>query len=217
MKYLVIVLVSIFLSVFNFSAQAQSNDKADKKVKSQRDQMEIQVDGLGCPFCAYGLEKEFKDFKGIKDVNIEMETGVFTFSYPTEKALNLEQIKNKVDEAGYTAVTTKITRADGTIETSGINETELSDASEIEESSFFVAGNCGMCKARIENAASTIAGVTEAEWNKETKQLSVRFDKSQTSKADIELAIATSGHDTQNAKAEEETYNNLPGCCQYER
>lgn len=49
------------------------------------DAFEVQVDGLGCPFCAYGLEKKFKEFKGIKEVKIDIETGDFSFAYPAEK------------------------------------------------------------------------------------------------------------------------------------
>jgi len=121
-------LLLIIISVFTFSLSSNS-----VKAQSERDQIEVQVDGLGCPFCAYGLEKKFKEFKGIKDVKIEMETGQFTFTYPSEKAMTLEQVENQVDKAGYI--------------------TELTEESEIVNKDIFVAGNCGMCKARIEKTA----------------------------------------------------------------
>jgi len=35
----------------------------------------IQVDGLSCPFCAYGLEKHLKKIKGVKYVEINMKSG----------------------------------------------------------------------------------------------------------------------------------------------
>ena len=44
-------LLLILLMGFTLNAQ---NSK-------DRDSFEIQVDGLGCPFCAYGLEKKFKE------------------------------------------------------------------------------------------------------------------------------------------------------------
>jgi len=34
---------------------------------------------------------------------------------------------------------------------------------------FKVAGNCGMCKARIEKAAKSVDGVSGADWDKELK------------------------------------------------
>lgn len=88
------------------------------QAQKERDNFKIQVDGLGCPFCAYGLEKKFKEFKGIKNVAIDIETGDFTFTYPAEKKLTLLQIEQQVKEAGYTPVTIRITRANGEIEVS---------------------------------------------------------------------------------------------------
>ena len=82
---------------------------------SDRDFFEVQVDGLGCPFCAYGLEKKFKEFKGIKNIKIDMETGDFSFTFPNEKALDLKDVESQVDAAGYTAVTVKVTRSNGEV------------------------------------------------------------------------------------------------------
>jgi len=185
--------------------------------QSNRDQIEVQVDGLGCPFCAYGLEKKFKEFKGIKDVKIELETGQFNFSYPSEKAITLEKIDSQVGEAGYTAVTTKITRANGSIEESKPNITELTKESELVTKDIFVAGNCGMCKARIEKVANNINGVVKAEWDKNNKMLKLDYDSSQTSIGNISEQVSEAGHDTKYSKAKDDTYNELPGCCQYDR
>ena len=80
-----------------------------------------------------------------------------------------------------------------------------------------VKGNCGMCEKRIENAASAVDGVSKADWNKDTKILEVTFDDSKTSTDKIEVAIAKVGHDTPHHKATTEVYDELPGCCKYER
>ena len=208
MKNLIVIILSVFaLTTFSNNVNAQSD----------RDQIEVQVDGLGCPFCAYGLEKKFKEFKGIKDVKIEMETGQFNFTYPSEKAMTLEKVEKQVDKAGYTAVTTKIIRADGTVEESKQNITELSEESIIVKKDIFVAGNCGMCKARIEKTAKNIEGVVDANWDSDNKMLKLEFDSSQTSIGDISDAISKAGHDTKYSKAANEVYDELPGCCQYER
>ena len=207
MKNLIIIIAVLAFSLNSNNVNAQSD----------RDQIEVQVDGLGCPFCAYGLEKKFKEFKGIKDVKIEMETGLFNFTYPSEKEMTLKQVESQVDKAGYTAVTTKITRADGTIEESKQNITELSDQSEIVAKDIFVAGNCGMCQARIEKTAKSVVGVVNAEWDKDNKMLTLEYDSSQTSIGEVSESIAKAGHDTKYSKAGEDVYNNLPGCCQYDR
>jgi copper chaperone CopZ len=80
-----------------------------------------------------------------------------------------------------------------------------------------VKGNCGMCEKRIEKAASSVEGVSKADWNKETKQLELSFDDSKTSLDKVEVAIAKVGHDTPHHKATTEVYDELPGCCKYDR
>lgn len=82
---------------------------------------------------------------------------------------------------------------------------------------FKVYGNCGMCENRIEKAVSEIDGVNSADWNKDTKMLEVTFDESKTSLKLINKAIAEVGHDTDMYRAKDEVYNNLPGCCHYDR
>lgn len=82
---------------------------------------------------------------------------------------------------------------------------------------FKVAGNCGMCEKRIEKAASNVAGVTKADWNKETKEMVVTFDDTKTSLDKVQATIAKAGHDTPLHKAEGKSYEALPGCCQYDR
>lgn len=81
---------------------------------------------------------------------------------------------------------------------------------------FKVSGNCGMCKTRIEKAAKA-AGATEANWDKDSKELTVTFSKESTNLAKIQQKIAEVGHDNDAFKATNETYNKLPGCCKYER
>ena len=82
---------------------------------------------------------------------------------------------------------------------------------------FGVRGNCGMCETTIEKAAKSVEGVSDADWDKESKIISVNFDKNKTSLDDIHKAIAKSGYDTERMKAEDSDYNNLHGCCQYDR
>lgn len=91
------------------------------------------------------------------------------------------------------------------------------NASAADTQKFKVAGNCGMCETRIENAAKSVEGVSSADWDKETKMIEVTFDSSKTDLHKIHEAIAKVGHDTEMHKASDEVYDKLPGCCKYER
>ena len=86
-----------------------------------------------------------------------------------------------------------------------------------EKEKFNVAGNCGMCESRIEKAAKGVEGVLLADWDKETKMIEVTFDPEQTDTGQIQKAIADAGHDTPKHKANDKVYDELPGCCKYER
>jgi copper chaperone CopZ len=81
---------------------------------------------------------------------------------------------------------------------------------------FKVYGNCGMCEKRIEKAAK-IEGVTVADWDVDTKMLSVTFDAAKVKPGQIHKAVAAVGHDTDKVKADDAVYNDLHGCCQYDR
>lgn len=90
-------------------------------------------------------------------------------------------------------------------------------AQDVKTEKFKVFGNCGMCEKRIEKAATSLDGVTKADWDKETKMIEVTFDSKQTNIDDIHKTIAAVGHDTEKEKAKDSVYDELPGCCQYER
>ncbi len=79
-----------------------------------------------------------------------------------------------------------------------------------------VWGNCGMCKKTIETAAVN-AGATSADWNEETKQLQVSYKAKKTSSDKIQQAIAGAGYDTEKFTADQAVYDQLHGCCKYDR
>lgn len=81
---------------------------------------------------------------------------------------------------------------------------------------FKVEGNCGMCKTRIEKAAK-VEGVSKADWNSDTKMLTLTYDPSKVKSDDVLKKIAEVGHDTDKFKADDKIYAKLPGCCKYKR
>ncbi len=79
-----------------------------------------------------------------------------------------------------------------------------------------VSGNCGMCKSNIEKAAKK-AGANAAEWDTESKVLTVKYNSSSTNAAKIQQSIASVGYDTRDFKAADAAYDKLHACCKYER
>lgn len=80
-----------------------------------------------------------------------------------------------------------------------------------------VAGNCEMCKKRIEKAAYSVPGVKSAVWDVDKQQLQLIVNEEKSSVNQIEKAVAKVGHDTKNVKATDEAYADLHTCCAYER
>jgi copper chaperone CopZ len=80
-----------------------------------------------------------------------------------------------------------------------------------------VNGSCELCKKRIEKAAFSVSGVKSAVWDIDTHQLNLILNEEKTTLLDVKKAVAKVGHDTDDVKATDEEYDNLHGCCKYER
>lgn len=81
---------------------------------------------------------------------------------------------------------------------------------------FKVYGECGMCEKRIEKAAK-IDGVNKADWDVDSKVMTISYDPAKTDGKKVQKAIAAVGHDTDKETAKGDVYKKLPGCCLYER
>ena len=81
---------------------------------------------------------------------------------------------------------------------------------------FKVWGNCETCKKTIEDA-SKLSGVKEANWNVDSKLMTVKFDTTQVNLDAIEQNIAKAGYDNDKYFGDDYAYGKLKECCQYER
>ena len=84
------------------------------------------------------------------------------------------------------------------------------------ETSFAVKGNCKMCKKTIETSALSLDGVHKANWDVKTKQIDLVFDEQLVELMTIHNTIAASGYSTELVDLNQEAYDNLPLCCQYD-
>ena len=95
MKNLLIVVLLIGLGTTGTLAQSE-NQELKGTVK-------VQVDGLSCPFCAYGLEKKLKKLEGVTKIEIDVENAFVLLTIKEGKTISAEDIRQKVKDAGFTA------------------------------------------------------------------------------------------------------------------
>lgn len=79
-----------------------------------------------------------------------------------------------------------------------------------------VSGNCGMCKTTIEKVGS-LKNMAKVDWDANTQMATLTYDSKKTNQDAILKRIALSGYDSEKFLAPDDVYNNLHGCCQYER
>ena len=61
----------------------------------------IRVDGLACPYCAYGIEKKLNELDGVKFIDMDLDKGVVTVeSYDVK--LNDKQLEQLFQDSGFT-------------------------------------------------------------------------------------------------------------------
>lgn len=63
----------------------------------------IRVDGLSCPFCAYGLEKHLKKVAGVEGIEINMKSGKAIVHLKPGAQVDDAALKAAVKKAGFTA------------------------------------------------------------------------------------------------------------------
>ena len=63
---------------------------------------QLYVDGLACPFCAYGVEKKVGGLTGVETVEIDIDGGLVAVTMAKGATLDEASAKQAVDEAGFT-------------------------------------------------------------------------------------------------------------------
>ncbi|MFQ5736448.1 MAG: heavy-metal-associated domain-containing protein [Thermodesulfobacteriota bacterium] len=62
----------------------------------------ITVDGLSCPFCAYGLEKKLKKMEGVENLVIDIENGRVEIILKDKSYYDQDELRRLVKDAGFT-------------------------------------------------------------------------------------------------------------------
>ncbi|MEE8380112.1 MAG: heavy-metal-associated domain-containing protein [Gammaproteobacteria bacterium] len=65
-------------------------------------QYKLRVDGLACPFCAYGIEKKFTKTEGVESVDIDLQNGLVIVNTAEGKTFKKAKLKQIIHDAGFT-------------------------------------------------------------------------------------------------------------------
>ena len=62
----------------------------------------LYADGLACPFCAYGIEKQLSTIEGVAAVETDLKTGTVTITMQDGAPLDEPVAREAVEAAGFT-------------------------------------------------------------------------------------------------------------------
>lgn len=62
----------------------------------------MRVDGLACPYCAYGIEKKLKQIEGVEKIDVDLDKGLVKVDVREGTELEQEQMKQLYKDAGFT-------------------------------------------------------------------------------------------------------------------
>ena len=96
MKRILIITFTLLIGISSMTLAQSANEN------NQTQQVQIKVDGLSCPFCAYGLEKKLKGIDGVNQIKIDIDQGLATLSVSEDKSVSEEEIRKAVKQAGFT-------------------------------------------------------------------------------------------------------------------
>ena len=63
----------------------------------------IEVGGLACPFCAYGIEKRLKKIDGVEELSVQLEEGTVQVRLEEGVTVSSKRIEEAVADAGFEA------------------------------------------------------------------------------------------------------------------
>jgi len=65
-------------------------------------QYQMRVDGLACPYCAYGVEKNLKKIDGVDKIEVDLNKGLVTVNVAKGVTFSEAQMTKLFTDAGFT-------------------------------------------------------------------------------------------------------------------
>lgn len=93
------VIFSLMISMIGAPTALQAQKKPET---IENPDVVIEVKGLACPFCAYGLEKKLGNLNGVQAVYIDINEGIAQLKFKSEQMASEEEIRAAIKDAGFT-------------------------------------------------------------------------------------------------------------------
>ena len=87
MKKIIVMLLALVMSTAAFAAGTQ---------------YQMRVDGLACPYCAYGIEKKLNKIDGVEKIDVDLNKGLVVVDVAEGVTLSEEQMTQLFKDAGFT-------------------------------------------------------------------------------------------------------------------
>jgi copper chaperone CopZ len=97
------LLFALLLAGATLPSPGQAQDSPPDSTGVQSPDATVYVDGLGCPFCAYGLEKKLQPLNAVKTMEVQLEKGRVLLAFREGQSLTEDEIQEAVKKAGFTA------------------------------------------------------------------------------------------------------------------
>ena len=88
-------------------------------------EVSVQVDGLSCPFCAYGLQKKLRKVGNIAELKIQVDEGRAVLQPKEGTSLDLAEVERAVRDGGFTPHGITLTARGRLTEFNGVPALEL--------------------------------------------------------------------------------------------
>lgn len=149
----------------------------------------VTVEGMQCPFCAYGIQKQLKKLQGVKSVEVELEKNQAVVTFEPEAKVTDKDIQQAIRKAGFTPGKIEWKSGPPAREKTA-NGSSAQDAT----AAFDIEGmRCLGCEAKITADLEELPGVSQAQVDWEARTATVRFDASQVEPEEIARIIERAG------------------------
>ena len=116
----------------------------------------LRVDGLACPFCAFGIEKKLLKVPGVVELDILLDEGKIGLTLAEGAALDLPALQEAVKQAGFTLHSLLVDGAEGRLSRDAAGNLILTSA---DPSATFEV---------------SLEHVEDRDWSRETRPVAVR-------------------------------------------